>query len=332
MYYSIYDKYIFKNKIKINSMNLPIFHPLLADQSTYICFSKSLLDLDKATNFGSEYYFSKLVALNIPNYKNPNFFIDLNSVGVLTENPNTILPKVFQFYMENIIRQNTNNENITELAFYKTLNKCGISYTDIHKTITFVNKIMTSNFVNIENNNGWAEIVGIIPNKSDKLTTVFKDSIISDIITSNDSDTAIYDNGNKEFLFTDPLSKKILDFDNLIYETVSSEEVNTFDFNALLVFYKDNFGVDKLHGINFINPFENKVTYFDLPKYTQRTNDSRSVGYQFKMNMKTVNNEATKIIVEEQLDGFWATHFQTLSKLNSFLELQMQNSNIINPK
>jgi hypothetical protein len=49
------------------------------------------------------------------------------------------------------------------------------------------------------------------------------------------------------------------------------------------------------------------------------------------MNMKTVNNEASKIIVEEELDGFWATNFETLSKLNSFLELQMQKSNIINP-
>ena len=78
------------------------------------------------------------------------------------------------------------------------------------------------------------------------------------------------------------------------------------------------------------NPFH-RLPYFDLPTYTQKTNDSRSVGYQFKMNMKTVNNEASKIIVEEELDGFWATNFETLSKLNSFLELQMQKSNIINP-
>ena len=47
--------------------------------------------------------------------------------------------------------------------------------------------------------------------------------------------------------------------------------------------------------------------------------------------MKTVNNEATKIIVEEYNDGFWTTHFETLTKLNSFLELQMQTSTIINP-
>lgn len=316
-------------------MNLPIFHPLLSDQSTYLCFSKALLDFDKATTFGTKYYFSKMVALNLPNYQNPNFYLDLTSVNAdtstISTNPNTIIPKGIQYYMENIIRQNTGNESITELSFYKFLNKCGISYTDIHNSITFINNIVTSNFVSIGNNNGWSEIVGMIPNKSAKLTTVFKNTIIDDIITTNDIDLAIYDNGNKEFLFTDPLAKKILDFDNLIYETVATDTVHTFDFNVLLVFYQDSDGIDKLHGINFINPFENKVTYFDLPTYTQRTNDSRSVGYQFKMNMKTVNNEATKIIIEEQLDGFWATHFETLSKLNSFLELQMQQTSIINP-
>ena len=76
-------------------MNLPIFHPLLTDQSSYLCFSKSLLDFDKATNFGTKYYFSKLVALNLPDYKNPDFYIDLDSVGVLTDNPNTVIPNFF---------------------------------------------------------------------------------------------------------------------------------------------------------------------------------------------------------------------------------------------
>jgi len=317
-------------------MNLPIFHPLLDNQSTYITFSKSLLDFDKAVNNGTEYYFSKMVALNLPNYEVPDFSLDLFVVNsdpsTLSDNPNTVIPKGMQYYMENIIRQNTGgNQNITELAFYKFLNKCGLTYQQIHDSITFVNKIMTSNFITIENNNGWGEIVGIVPNNSAKLTTVFKNSVIDDIITTNDTDLGIYDNGNKEFLFTDVLAKKVLDFDNLIFETIPTDTIHTFDFNCLLVFYRDIDGIDKLHGINFINPFENKITYFELPKYTQKTNDSRSIGYQFKMNMKTVNNEASKIIVEEYNDGFWTTHFETLSRLNSFLELQMQTTTLINP-
>lgn len=312
-------------------MNLPIFETLLNNQSTYITFSKSLLDFDKAIDNKTQYYFSKMVALNLPNYENPNFYLNLSSVGITSDNPNTVIPKGMQYYMENLIRQNTdNNQNITELAFYKFLNKCGITYDKIHESITFVNKIMTSNFINTENNNGWGEIIAVIPNNCLKLTKVFKDSIIPNIITTNENDICLYDNSSKEFLFTNPLSKKIIDFDNLIFENhlinSTNTTIHTFDFNCLLIFYKDSYGVDKLHGINFINPFENKITYFDLPKYTQKTNDSRSVGYQFKMNMKTVNNEATKIIVEEYNDGFWTTHLQTLSLLNTFLEEKTQKS------
>ena len=318
-------------------MNLPILHPLLSNQSTYITFSKSLLDYDKAIGLGTAYYFSKLVAINLPEYKTPDFFLDLSTIFSeenlpLIDNPNTVIPKGIQYYMENIIRQETTSENITELAFYKFLNKCGLSYTDIHDSITFVNKIVTSNFIKIGNNNGWGEIVGIIPNKSAQLTKVFKNATINNVVVSNDTDFALYDNSNKEFLFDDILSKKVLDFDNLIYNDVPSNTVHTFDFNALLIFYKDSDGIDKLHGINFINPFEDKITSFTLPTYTQKTNDARSIGYQFKMNMKTVNNEATKIIIEEMnASGFWGTHYETLSKLNSFLELQMQTTNIINP-
>ena len=91
-------------------MNLPIFHPLLQNQSTYITFSKALLDFDNAIANEKEYYFSKMVAINLPDYKNPDFFIDLNSVDITTDNPNTTLPKGMQYYMENIIRQNTGTE------------------------------------------------------------------------------------------------------------------------------------------------------------------------------------------------------------------------------
>ena len=314
-------------------MKLPIFHPLLQDQSTYICFSKSLLDLDRAKNNNTPYFYSHMVALNLPEYKFPNFFIDLDNVGITTDNPNTTFVKGLQYYMENIIRQNTGTENITELAFYKLLNFCGISYTDIHENITFINKIFTQNFTTVENNNGWTEIVGIIPNKCHKLTTVFKNVNISDIITStpeNNSDACIFDNGNKEFLFTEPGAKKVIDFDNIINDSTILEE--SFDFNVLLFFYRDSDGIDKLHGINFINPFENKITSYELPKFTQKTNDARSIGYQFKLNLKTVNNEANLIMVEEYNGGaaHWNTYQETLSSLNSFLMMNGVGS-VINP-
>ena len=311
-------------------MKLPIFNPLLLDSSSYLCFSKSLLDLDIANNNGTPYFFSKLVALKLPDYKNPDFFIDLSSMGVITDNPNTVIPKGMQFYMENIIRQKVGTENVTELAFYKYLNKCGLTYDKIHDSITFINSIATSNFVTIENNNGWGEVVGVIPNKCAKLTKVYKTVDIPNIIPSDPDNNfdGLFDNGNKEFLFTDPKSKQIIDFDNLIYDTSILNE--SFDFNVLLVYYRDSLGIDKLHGINFINPFENKITYFDLPLFTQKNNNGKSVGYQFKFNLKTCNNEASKIIVQDyNSDGtHWNTYFETLTKLNSFLELQMRKDPI----
>lgn len=304
-------------------MNLPIFNQLLSNSSTYITFSKSLVDMDIAKQNGTEFFYSKMVALKLPFYAMPDFFIDLTEVDITSTNPNTTIPKGMQYYMENIIRQNTGSENIVELAFYKFLHKCGLSYSDIHDSINFVNKIATSNFTKVNNNNGWCEVVGVIPNRCLEMTKIFKENDIADIIPMSDDDgDSIFDNGNKEFLFNqDDLQKQTIDFDNIIYHSDSILE--SFDFNVLLFFYRDAHGIDKLHGINFINPFENKITHYELPLFTQKFNDSRSIGYQFKINLKTVNNEASLIMIEEYNTdaAHWNTYFETLSGLNSLLHL-----------
>lgn len=313
-------------------MNLPEFNTLLDNQSTYITFSKALLDYDIAINNKTEYYFSKMVALNLPSYKNPDFYIDLSSIGISQDNikgPNYMIPKGFQYYMENIIRQVTNTEYITELAFYKFLNKCGLSYDDIQKSIVFINGINTENFTYVENNNGWGEIVMQIPNNSKSLNKAFKSVDINDLIIAdinNGNGTGLFDDTNeKSFVFNnDPKAKDVIDFDNITY---NETENTSFDFNVLLVFYKDKDGIEKLHGINFINNFENKITEWILPKYTQKTNDARSIGYIFKLNIKTVNNEASLIMIEEQNSGpaHWETYFTTINKFNEFLELHKNN-------
>ena len=313
-------------------MNLPEFNTLLNNQSTYITFSKALLDYDIAINNNTEYYFSKMVALNLPNYSNPEFYLDLSSIGISQDNingPNHMIPKGFQYYLENIIRQNTNTEYITELAFYKFLNKCGLSYENIHNSIVFINEINTENFTYVENNNGWGEIVMQIPNNSKSLNKVFKNVEIDDIIladTINNNSNGLFDNSNeKSFIFNnDILAKQVIDFDNISYNDI---ENNSFDFNCLLIFYKDRNGINKLHGINFINSFENKITEWILPKFTQVTNDARNIGYLFKLNIKTVNNEASLIMIEEQNSGpaHWNTYFTTMNKFNEFLELHKNN-------
>lgn len=314
-------------------MNLPVLTELNNNQSTYITFTKSLFDFDKAITNNEVCFFSKAIALKLPNWSNsePNsIFIDLVSelpeIDLpATTNPNIIFPKMIQYYMENIIRQdisidNNDVEEIAELAFWKMLNKMGLDSQHTKETLTFFNSVMLSNFVKTENNNGWAEIIVQIPNKCKKLTPVWKNiSNIKSVVETEDTDVALYDNGNKQFLFSSDFMK-VIDFDNSLFEEVNGE----FDFNVILLYYKDASGVDKLHGINFIYPFENKLTYWDLTKFTQKTNTQNTIGYQFKFNQKTCNNEATQLFVYEYQEHLFYNNFSTIiSGLNSFLEDKM---------
>lgn len=308
-------------------MNLPDINQLRNDQSTYITFTKSLFDFDKAVMEQKPYYFSKMVALNLPAWQEGSFFIDLTDVGIASTNPNIVIPKTIQYYMENILRQvigSNEIDEITELAFWKTLNKLGLTTENIRERVTFINEVATSNFIQLENNNGWGEIVCQIPNKCKSLTPEWK--IISDvanIVQAENDDTCLFDNGLKQFLF-DTSFKQVLDFDNLIF---SEEEQTTFDFNVLLLYYKDESGKDKLHGINFIYPFEQKITQWELETFTHKTNIVQTLGYQFKFNLKTCNNEASQIAVYElQENSHFNTFAETLGKLNSFLELKMREA------
>lgn len=303
-------------------MNLPILNPLNTEESTYITLSKSMLDLDRALAYGTPYVYSSMIALNIPNWVNDDFYVDLTELGITSTNPNTVFPKLIQYYTENIMRQDVDNPRIAEIAFWKSLNKCGVSYEAIKKMVMFINKITTVNFIMSENNNGWGEILCQIPNKCQLVTPKYLTTEMPDLIQSSDDD-GLFDNGNRQFLFSDAGSKDVLDFEHIVYDdTVKSK----FDFNVLLLFYRDSDGVDKLHGINFIFPFENKVTYFESPRLTQKTNDARTIGYQFIFNAKTCNNEASQILVhEENGQSFYNTFGETLGKLNSFLEVALKN-------
>lgn len=314
-------------------MNLPELHQLRNDESTYIAFTKGLLDLDKAISNDTEYYFSKVVALNLPYWTNPGFFIDLSSVGIESTNPNICIPKAIQYYMENIIRQNITEESaenpveeVVELAFYKLLNKMGLTAAQIQECITFTNEVVTSNFISTESNNGWGEVICQIPNRCRKLNLAMRQvPYVKSIVATQDTDTALYDNGNKQFLFDG--FKSVIDFNN---NTFDDQILGEFKFNTLLLFYRDSAGVDKLHGINFIYPYENKVTYWDQITFTQKTNVTRNIGYQFLFNLKTCNNEASLVQIYNQNEhAMWWNGFEkTLSGLNSFLEDKMRQNNL----
>lgn len=318
--------------------HLPVFSSIAVNQSNYYTFSPALLDYDKAVNNNTPYYFSSMVALNLPSYVNPSWFYNskLSTIGITTTEPNDNVPKSLEKYMENILRQNLGiNPRVTELAFYKWLQYGGMTYEQIRESIVFKNEIHYQNFSVVEGtaNGGWSEVVGLIPNNCRELVRPlpFIGTNIANTISTNDADksAALYDTPEFEFSFAQTEQKQALDFNNLQF--TDSSEPSSFDFNCLLIFYKDAAGVDKLHGINFINPFENKITYFELPKLTQKTNDAKSVGYSFKHNLKTVNNESSRILIEEHIDGFWSTHNEVLSKLSDYLSLELQKKSIINP-
>lgn len=309
-------------------MNLPIINKLRDTQSTYITFSKSGLDFDKATANNEACYFTKMVALNLPEWANGSFFIDASIMGITNQDPNLTIPKMIQFYLENILRQDISiNSNpvqeVAELAFWKMLNRMGLNKATFQSTVTFFNKIAISNFFQTETNNGWAELVGQIPNKCQALTLAWRDvANVQDIIICDDNEQQIvYDSQEtKEYNFTN--LKSVIDFENSTFSDVTVED---FSFNCLLLFYKDASGIEKLHGINFIYPFANKVTSWQLPEFTQKTNTVSTIGYQFKFNQKTVNNTPSAIAVYElQENSHFNIFAETLQKLNSFLEYQMQ--------
>lgn len=317
-------------------MNLPVLNPLVLNQSNYIQNTKALLDFDIAVANGTPYYFSSMIALNLPNYLNGGWFYNLNSIGITETNPNTVFPKVCERYMENILRQDNLNENIAELAFWKLLNKGGLSYSQIRNCVVFKNEIHTANFQFVEGsgNNGWSEVVGIIPNDCKEIENIpYKNTTINDIITTDDLDasTSLYDNGFNEFLFNVvPQNKQVIDFNNITFKPQGTEP-SSFNFNCLLLFYKDRSGIDKLHGINFINPFDDNITFFELPRYKSVTNDARSVGYSFKHNLKTCLNDATRTLIEQNTDGYWTQNLETLSLLSSYLKKDMLVNSAINP-
>ena len=309
-------------------MQLPVLNQLRTNQSTYITFTKALTDFDKAVNTSKPYYFTKMVALNLPQWQSPNFFIDLSTIGVTGSNPNILIPKTIQYYMENICRQvignnNTIIEEITEIAFWKMLNIMGLTVTQYKDCVTFINSISVSNFIKSENNNGWGEIVCQIPNKCTQLTPAFKilDNV-ANVVQCNDVDTCLYDNGNNQFEFGN--FKNVIDFENCTFDEVTQ---GSFDFNTLLLFYTDETGINKLHGINFIYPFTNMGTYWNTTIFTQLTNIVQTLGYQFKFNIKTCNNDASQLLVYEQQDQSFYNNFgETLGKLNSFLEIKMREN------
>lgn len=326
-------------------MNLPELADIytLHKRSSYYTFSRANKDFDKATTNKTKYHFSKFVLLNLPDwndssmyfkfrkststidpgdllnyYENAGDFPELESIYYV--NPNMVIPRLIRYYMENIIREEQiTDPRIAEIAFFKLLEYMNVS--DPLSVIKYIGDISTSFFNELSPNLGYMEIVCSLPN----ICPLFKDAAFETKTLSLGAATAynthaLYDSQNP-FNF-DLSSCKNIDFTKGVYDDITK---STFDFNAILLYYIDEDNIKKLHGINFITPFQLSAGNYTLDKLSHQTNVAQTFGYNFIFNMKSNCNNATREEIFMMNDGtFWRIFDDTLGKLNSFLEKEIR--------
>ena len=261
-------------------------------------------------------------------------FPELESLNDAYINPNKVIPRLFQYYTENIIRQSQfsetdshiTNQYISEVALYKTLSLMGINVFDC---MIYVSDIGTCSFVEMTNNNGWVEILCQIPPQPS--LPIINSKIITDIesevIADDNNDDAIYDDDGNGFSFIFHQSDKhIINFSDIQYDLETKRELS---FNCILLFYKDVDDVEKLYGIDFIHPYTLTQQGYDLSRSTFLTNEQNSFGYTFRFNIKSCTNKATQSLVIQEQDGsFYDVFGKALSDFDSFLKLKEQQGTL----
>lgn len=352
-------------------------------RSVFYTFSKALKDLDYCNSNDKPFYMSSFVVLKLPKWEvenegstilrkfyyryrksssTPNGDIGFcssqftqsieeeldedTSLDKNYVNPNYVIPRIFGYYLENILRQeNTGGssvdcQRIAEVSFWKTLKYLGIN--DISSCIQYVNKISTVSYTEIANNHGWTQIMCEIPNlckhfDNTNLNIWGPSGVDLSVGVADNEDACIFDSGNS---FDFSVWNRCLNFVNIYDENsniLDSSTVADMNFNAILLFYKDadcydengdDNGMEKLYGINFIMPFEkvdnSPLPSYELPSFKHKTNEVQTFGYNFRFNIKSCTNDATKesvpILVPAE-SSFFDLYSEVLTKLNSFLEV-----------
>ena len=105
--------------------------------------------------------------------------------------------------------------------------------------------------------------------------------------------------------------------------------------NILLIsnlFFISNMFINNFMGIIVFkenNSFQNLIEYYFFLTFFSAITMLLAIKYCpiFKLNIKTVNNEASLIMIEEQnsAPAHWNTYFATMNKFNEFLELHKNN-------
>lgn len=363
-------------------MNLPILRPIYEKdeyglnpkRSVFYTFSKALKDLDYCNNSGEPFYMSSFVALKLPKWEEENFYFkfrratstpsgdilyhsdtfgleeetelsDNVSVDKNYVNPNYIIPRIFGYYLENMLRQNNTGgsgidcKRIAEVSFWKTLKYFGIE--DISSCIQYVNKISTVSYTEIANNHGWVQIMCEIPNYckhfDNENVNIWTDSGVdlSVGVSSEFTDAQIYDS-NQSFDYS--VFNQCLNFNNIYNPSLNilNDEVADIEFNVILLFYKDHEcedGTEKLYGVNFILPFEKTdeiltLPSYEMPTFKHKTNNTQTFGYNFRFNIKSCTNDTTKEsipVITPAESSFFDLYSEVLTKLNSFLEIKLND-------
>ena len=323
-------------------VNLPVLNRLFEDESTYITFSSANNDFDKATFNKTEFYFSRMVAIELPKWEEGVFYHpsnseqNISSVTEATNDPNLAIPKYIQHYTENLIRNGVS----AEIAFWKTLNLLSVKKPPIRNYIRFMNNIIVSNYEQLVspdgseiNNVGWGSIICQIPTDAYRQVIVTgpaqveggtapgspaADIIVSQNFVDDPKNRGIYDNGDHQFLMQG-VQRIMFNVEPI----PTNDQLKSFKFNALLIFYKDRDGIEKLHGINFLKPYVNTVGSWEIPpfEFTVREKTRTNIGYQFILHMKTCNNEASLIKIQEnyQQNNWYPTMEVAFDKLNKII-------------
>lgn len=263
-------------------------------------------------------------------------------------NPNYVIPKILGYYLENILRQDNTGgsgvdcQRIAEVAFWKTLIYLGIPAADLSSMVQYVNKISIVSYTEIANNHGWSQIMCEIPNYCKHFDNtnpnIWRSSGVDlSVGVADNNDACIFDAGDS---FDFGVWNRSLDFEKIYDQNTNilNTDVADMEFNTLLLFYKDSDcfdetgndnGMEKLYGIDFIMPFEKldddpMMTNYELPSFKHKTNSVQTFGYNFRFNVKSCTNNATKESVPIFIpmeSSFFDLYSTVLTRLNNFLEV-----------
>lgn len=269
-------------------IKVPIFPSLAKKNGTYINFQNFNNDFTKSltTSTVNKMVPSKFVCVKIPRWNNVtgrHIYLapDKISTTPLVTDPNTLVPKLLQNYMENMsayaIKEEIKDSNVPEWAFWKLMKTLGAIDPDVADDGSIVDKIKDDKFIKFigdinivgyteYGNRTYTEQYLHIHSEARSLskinwasrTTTSKSAALSRLpILENGADISLG-------LLDDPneLTNAVYDFDTAgntkqyydlsnksdksvvdFASAVSDTEMVDFDFNAILLYY-DTYEVD----------------------------------------------------------------------------------------